>query len=486
MKTLGEILKKLDILYIKGSVDFPISNISFDSRKVENNHVFVAVSGTQTNGHNFIEAAIKKGAKAIVCEVLPSEMLETVTYLKVKNAAEALGFMAADFYDNPSEEITLIGVTGTNGKTTTVTLLYRLFKKLGYKVGLISTIANYIDDIKNNTTHTTPEPLTLNRLLREMVEAGCEYAFMEVSSHSTVQHRVTGITYAGGVFTNLTHDHLDFHGTFAEYLKAKKLFFDTLPKNAFALTNIDDRNGEVMLQNTLAKKYTYALKTPANFKAKILEQHFEGTLIEINDNELWVRLIGTFNIYNLTVVFAVAYLLGVQKEDILLVLSNLTTVSGRFDTVRAKNGVTAIVDYAHTPDALENVLTTINELKTPDNTIITVVGAGGDRDKTKRPIMAKIAHKFSNKVILTSDNPRTEKPEDILNDMKKGLSDSELANIITIQDRKEAIKTAAILAKANDIILIAGKGHETYQEVNGVRTHFDDKELITNCFELIM
>jgi len=484
MKKIIDILGGLQIQQIIGSDSVKISEIHFDSRKVIENSLFVASKGTQTDGHNYISIAITKGAKAILCEQIPEQILETITYIKVENASHALGIIASNFYENPSSKLKLVGITGTNGKTTTATLLYRLFSSLGYKSGLFSTVAYFIDKIELEASHTTPDAIQLNHLLAQMVDQGCEYCFMEVSSHSVVQHRIAGLTFAGGIFSNITHDHLDFHKTFAEYIKAKKGFFDNLPKSAFALTNIDDKNGNVMLQNTAAKKSTYAISNFADFKARVLENHFEGMLLNIDGVDVYTHFIGGFNACNLLAVYSAAILLGVEKEIALTVLSGLLPVSGRFETINMNN-VTAIVDYAHTPDALINVLQTINEIRGNEQNLITVVGAGGDRDKTKRPIMAKVSAKYSDKVILTSDNPRTEKPEQIIEEMYAGIENHEIKKVLKIADRREAIKTACLLARRGDIILIAGKGHETYQEINGVKNHFDDKEVVKEALLMI-
>jgi len=509
VKTLSNILSGISIAQSIGTLDTEIVAINFDSRKVVANSVFVAVRGTQNDGHQFIEKAVALGAVAVVCEELPERCNENVTYIKVAQSGEALGIMASNFYDCPSTKLKLVGVTGTNGKTTTATLLYRLHRELGYKAGLFSTVRNYINDRAIDATHTTPDPLVLNKLLAEMLAAGCDYCFMEVSSHSVVQQRIAGLQFAGGIFTNLTHDHLDYHKTFDEYLRAKKLFFDNLPSGAFALTNNDDRNGMVMLQNTKAQKFTYSLKSFSDYKCRILENGFEGMLLNINNREVWTHFIGNFNAYNLLAVYAAALQLGHAKDEVLQIISGLHPVEGRFETIRSTNGVTAIVDYAHTPDALENVLNTIRQIvlsnaqcgfdtfneiegeaethKKPEYAvncqIITVVGAGGDRDKTKRPVMARIAAQLSDKVILTSDNPRTERPEDILHDMQAGVPKEHNRKVLTISDRREAIKTAVMFAQKDDIILIAGKGHETYQEINGIRTHFDDREVVWEFFE---
>ncbi len=482
MISLQNLLQNIDTQSIVGNTDSLISGIEFDTRKIAADYIFVAIRGTQTDGHQYIDTAIEKGAKVIVCEEMPANINQTVTYIQVSQTEKALGFLARNFYGNPSSKLKLVGVTGTNGKTTTATLLYRVFLRLGYKVGLFSTVRNYINNNVLETTHTTSDQIQLNRLLAQMVDEGCQYCFMEVSSHSVVQQRIAGLTFAGGIFSNLTHDHLDYHKTFDNYLKAKKTFFDELLKNAFALSNNDDRNGMVMLQNTKALQKTYSLKSFSDFKCRVLENDFDGMLLNIDNHEVAVQFIGKFNAYNLLAVYATAVLLGEKPEQVLTVLSELRPVDGRFETIRSKNGVTAIVDYAHTPDALENVLTTIDQIRKGNELIITVVGAGGNRDKTKRPVMAKIVSEMSDKIILTSDNPRNEKPEDILADMEKGVPQHAKYKVVTITDRKQAIATAALMAKKGDIVLIAGKGHENYQEINGVKHHFDDKEIIKEIF----
>ena len=478
---LSEILQRTKILESVGNIDVEIQNITADSRNIKTDTLFVAVKGTKTDGHTFINDVVEKGAAAVMCEDLPDNLSDNVCYVKVKDSHEELGKVASAFYGYPSENLILAGVTGTNGKTTTATLLYKLFKKLGYKAGLLSTVENYVDDEVYPTSNTTPDPLTINSLMAKMVEKGCQYCFMEVSSHSVVQKRIAGLNFALGIFSNITLDHLDYHKTFQEYIKAKKMFIDNLPKTAFALTNGDDKNGMVMVQNTKAQIKTYGLKGFYDFKASILECGFEGMLLNICGKEMWTFLPGEFNAYNILAVYSSAVLLGEQPEAVLRELSALHSVKGRFDIVNS-NKITAIVDYAHTPDALENVLTTINairrELSIP-STLITLCGCGGDRDKSKRPIMAQIACKYSDKVILTSDNPRTENPESILDDMFAGLKDEDLKKTVRITDRKSAIQTACLMAKAGDIILIAGKGHENYQDVNGVKHHFDDKEIVT-------
>ena len=479
---LENILKSINVIETIGCINQEISGIHIDSRQIESGHLFVAVKGTQTDGHAYINKAIEKGASAIVCEMLPEELKKDVTYIKVMDTEDSVGKLATAFYGYPTDKLELIGVTGTNGKTTIATLLYNMFRQFGYKVGLISTVCNYIDDEAIPTEHTTPDPITLNKLLGRMADEGCKYAFMEVSSHSVAQKRIGGLKFAGGIFTNLTRDHLDYHQTVDNYLKAKKAFFDNLPKSAFALTNLDDKNGMVMVQNTKAKVCTYSLRSISNFKGKVLEDGFEGMLMDINNVEVNVQFIGRFNASNLLAVYGTACLLGKKPEDVLLVLSMLRPVSGRFDALRSPKGYSAIVDYAHTPDALTNVLSTIQEVLNGRGRVITVVGAGGNRDKGKRPIMAQEAVKLSDKVIITSDNPRFEEPQDIINDMLAGLEKDQQRNVISIIDRKEAIKTACMLAQPGDAILVAGKGHENYQDIKGVKHHFDDKEVIKEIF----
>jgi UDP-N-acetylmuramoyl-L-alanyl-D-glutamate--2,6-diaminopimelate ligase len=483
VKVLKDILYKVGIEAVHGATDIAISKIEFDSRRVELNDVFVAIKGTLSDGHQFIDKALQQGAIAVVCEEFPSVIVNGVTYIKVKDSNEALAFLAANFYDNPSEKLRLVGVTGTNGKTTIASLLYQLFKNAGCKVGLLSTVKIMVDQQEFKATHTTPDSLTINRYLDLMVQVGCEFCFMEVSSHGVHQKRTEALHFEGGVFTNLSHDHLDYHNTFAEYRDVKKSFFDSLSKSAFALTNADDKNGVVMLQNTKAKKLTYALKSYADYKAQILENQLSGLLLKINDNEVWVKLIGSFNAYNLLAIYGVAIELGIEKMEALRLLSELESVSGRFQFIVSDLKITAIVDYAHTPDALENVLNTIEDIRTKNEQLITVVGCGGDRDKTKRPIMANIASAMSNKAIFTSDNPRTENPETIIEEMEKGVEPQNFKKTVSILDRKQAIKTACQLANPNDIILIAGKGHETYQEINGVRHDFDDLKIVTELLK---
>lgn len=480
---LRDILYRTAIESVKGPTDIAVNKIEFDSRNITAGDAFVAIRGTQADGHNFIEKAITLGAVAVVCETLPEEMKEGVTYVEVKNASAALAYMASNFYGNPSANIKLVGVTGTNGKTTIASLLYQLFMNAGYKTGLLSTVKIMVDKAEYKATHTTPDSLTINRYLKQMEEEGVAYCFMEVSSHGIHQSRTEGLLFAGGIFTNLSHDHLDYHSTFAEYRDVKKMFFDQLPKTAFALTNIDDKNGIVMLQNTIAKKLTYALKTYADYKAQILENQLSGLLLKVNGHELWVKLIGTFNAYNLLAIYAAAVNLGLEENEVLRLMSTLESVSGRFQFIVSETKVTAIVDYAHTPDALENVLKTIDGIRTRNEQVITVVGCGGDRDKTKRPVMAHIASSMSDKAIFTSDNPRTEVPEEIISDMEKGVEPQNYKRTVSVVDRKQAIKIACQLAKPNDIILIAGKGHETYQEVNGVRHDFDDMAVVKELLE---
>ena len=479
---LNEILKAVSPLSIIGSQEVKIRDIQMDSRNVAEGCLFIAVKGTQADGHMYISKAIESGAAAVVCETLPETLKGGVTYVTLKDTEDAVGKLATVFYGNPTEKIDLIGVTGTNGKTTIATLLYNMFRKFGYKVGLISTVCNYIDGEEIPTNHTTPDPITLNQLLGRMADEGCKYAFMEVSSHAIAQRRISGLIFAGGIFTNLTRDHLDYHKTVENYLKAKKAFFDALPKTAFALVNLDDKNGKVMVQNTKAKVVGYSLRTMSDFKGKVLEDGFEGMLMDINNREVNVQFIGRFNASNLLAVYGTACMLGKEQEDIMLIMSLLKPVSGRFDALRSPNGYTAIVDYAHTPDALTNVLNTIQEVLDGRGQVITVVGAGGNRDKGKRPIMAQEAVKQSDKVIITSDNPRFEEPQDIINDMLAGLSKDDMKKVISIVDRKEAIRTACMLAQPKDVILIAGKGHENYQDVKGVKHHFDDKEVVGEIF----
>ena len=480
---LEEVIKKIDIIEVIGHTDKEISGIHIDSRKVDQRHLFVAVKGTQTDGHAYISKAIEKGASAIVCETIPDITEDNVTYIKVKDTEDCVGKLATTFYGDPTNKLELIGVTGTNGKTTIATLLYNMFRKFGYKVGLISTVCNYIDDKAIPTEHTTPDPITLNKLLGQMADEGCKYVFMEVSSHSVAQKRIGGLKFAGGIFTNLTRDHLDYHGTVDNYLKAKKTFFDNLSKKAFALINLDDKNGMIMVQNTKAKIHTYSLRSISDFKGKVLEDGVEGMLLDINHQEVNVQFIGRFNASNLLAVYGTACILGKRAEDVLLALSTLKPVTGRFESLHSTRGYSVIVDYAHTPDALVNVLNTIEEVLNGRGQIITVVGAGGNRDKGKRPLMAQEAVKRSDKVIITSDNPRFEEPQDIINDMLAGLSKEDMRKVISIIDRREAIRTACTLAQSGDAILVAGKGHENYQEIKGVKYHFDDREEIENAFK---
>lgn len=473
-----------DILYcsgtkeISGPLNKGITSVAFDSRKVVRGSLFVAIKGTQVDGHDFIQKAIEKGAIAIVCNVMPREVHPHITYVVVNNTSEALGHIASNYYGNPSEKLKIVGIVGTNGKTTVVTLLFNLFTELGYKTGMLSTIQNKIADLVLETTHTTPDALKINELLSLMVDDGCEYVFMEVSSHAIDQNRIAGIKYSGGVFTNITHDHLDYHHTFREYIKAKKKFFDQLPSGAFALTNIDDKNGNVMLQNTRAKKITYGIKNLASFKGKVIENGFEGMMMKVDGKEIYSLLSGNFNAYNILAVYSTAMLLNQNKDETLVGISKLKGAEGRFDIIRSASGITAIIDYAHTPDALENIIGTINSIRTHNEQLITVIGAGGNRDKGKRPIMAKIASLLSNRVILTSDNPRDEDPLQILNGMRKGIDPAKKNMSMVVPDRREAIITAYNIARTGDMILIAGKGHEKYQEIKGVRYPFDDKEII--------
>jgi len=479
---LNQLIGKFSLLKEIGEKNIDIAGLHSDSRKIQEGYLFVAIKGTQSDGHSYIEQAIEKGAKAIICQILPEEIHPNITYIQVKDTTEILGILASVWNGNPSEKLQLIGVTGTNGKTTIATLLYTVFKKLGYKVGLLSTVCNYIHDKVIPATHTTPDAIELNQLLAQMVDEGCDYVFMEVSSHAVDQKRINGLRFKGGIFTNLTRDHLDYHETFEAYRDAKKGFFDLLPSDAFALTNKDDKNGMFMLQNTQAEKQTYSFKSLADFKGKILESHFDGTLMTVNNTEVLTQFVGKFNAYNLLAVYGASVLLEQSPDEIIILLSTLQSVSGRFETLQSPDGYTAIVDYAHTPDALTNVLNTIQEVLEEGN-IITVVGCGGNRDKGKRPIMAKEAVRLSNQVILTSDNPRFEEPEDIINDMLAGLNSAERKKVVCIANRKEAIRTACLLAQTGDVILIAGKGHEDYQEIKGVKHHFDDKEIVKNIFK---
>ncbi len=479
---LNELLKTIRPLAIEGNAGVEITGVDIDSRRVEPGHLFVAIKGTQTDGHAFMDKAASLGAAAILCETMPDNMAEGVTYVKVASTEDAVGSVATIFYGEPSKKLKLVGVTGTNGKTTIATLLYDMFRKLGHRCGLLSTVCNYIEGEAVPASHTTPDPIELNRLLAKMAEAGCEYVFMECSSHAIAQKRIGGLRYAGGIFTNLTRDHLDYHKTFENYRDAKKAFFDSLPKDAFAITNADDKNGMVMTQNTKATVKTYSTRTMADFKAKIIECHFEGMYLEIDGREVGVQFIGKFNVSNLLAVYGTAVMLGKHPEDILVALSTLKSVSGRLEPLRSPDGYTAIVDYAHTPDALENVLNAIHEVLDGKGRVFTVCGAGGNRDKGKRPLMALEAVKQSDRVIITSDNPRFEEPQDIINDMLAGLNPQQMKKVMTNVDRREAIRTACMMAEKGDVILIAGKGHEDYQEIKGVKHHFDDKEVVRELF----
>ena len=485
MKLLKDILYKVSVNAVYGDTNVKVAQVDFDSRKVVKDSLFVAQKGTSVDGHLYIDKAISLGATTIICEQLPSYLEANITFIQVEDSNKTLAIIASNFYDNPSSKLKLIGVTGTNGKTTVASLLYQLFKKSGYKTGLLSTVQILVDTTVFNATHTTPDSVTINYYLHQMVLLGVDYCFMEVSSHGIHQKRTEGLEFAGGIFTNLSHDHLDYHVSFASYRDVKKSFFDSLPKTAFALTNLDDKNGNVMLQNTKARKRTYALKTLADYKAKIIEKSFSGTLISINDTEFWTKLIGNFNAYNLAAIIGVAYELGLEKIEILTIISQLESVSGRFEHLVSDNGVIAIVDYAHTPDALKNVLETINNIRTNNEKLITVIGCGGDRDKTKRPKMAHIASQLSTQAIFTSDNPRTENPDTILEEMEEGVSAENLKKIITISDRRQAIKTACKFSETGDILLIAGKGHENYQEISGERFHFDDLVEVKKYFNLL-
>lgn len=479
---LETLIRSLTTSAYSGNPDREVTGVESDSRKTEKGNVFVAVGGTAADGHDYIGAAIERGASAVVCERMPETIRPEVCYIQVLDSAEALGLLASAWYGNPSSRLILTGVTGTNGKTTTATLLYELFRYFGEKTGLLSTVCNYIDERQVPATHTTPDPLTLNKLLCEMADAGCKYVFMEVSSHAIDQRRIAGLTFAGGIFTNLTRDHLDYHKTVDAYLKAKKRFFDELPACAFALTNADDKNGAVMLQNTRANRYTYSLRTLADFKGRVIESHLDGMLLEINGRELFVRFVGRFNASNLLAVYGCACLLGRDPEEILIEMSRLVPVAGRFQPLHSPTGVTAIVDYAHTPDALVNVLETIRDVVGRKGQVITVVGAGGNRDKGKRPLMAQEAIRYSDRLVLTSDNPRFEDPDEIIRDMVAGLDSEERQKTLVISDRREAIRAAWMLSQPGDVILIAGKGHENYQEIKGVKYHFDDKEEVENLF----
>ncbi len=479
---LNELLKNVETLNIIGDVEVEITGVNIDSRRIEKGHLFVAIPGTQTDGHKYIPKAIELGAAAVLCENVPEQQVPGVTYIQVASTEDAVGKVATLFYGDPSRKLKLVGVTGTNGKTTIATLLYNMFRKFGHKCGLLSTVCNYIEDEAIPADHTTPDPIELNRLLAQMVDAGCEYAFMECSSHAIAQKRIGGLKFAGGLFTNLTRDHLDYHKTFENYRDAKKAFFDGLDKDAFAITNADDKNGQIMVQNCKAQVKTYSTRTMADFKAKIIECHFEGMYLDINGKEVGVQFIGKFNVSNLLAVYGAAVMLGKKPEDILLILSTLKSVNGRLEPIHSPEGYTAIVDYAHTPDALENVLNAIHEVLNGKGKVITVCGAGGNRDKGKRPLMAQEAVKQSDKVIITSDNPRFEEPQDIINDMLAGLDQKQMKKVVSIVDRREAIRTACMLAQKGDVILIAGKGHEDYQEIKGVKHHFDDKEVVKEIF----
>ena len=481
---LKELLKDIKLINIIGNDDVDITGVDIDSRRVEKGHLFVAMKGTQVDGHKFIPKAEELGASAILCEELPSTVNPEITYIVVSSTEDYVGKVATCFYGNPSKNLKLVGVTGTNGKTTIATLLYNMFRKMGHKCGLLSTVCNYIEGEALPTNHTTPDAIELNQLLAKMVEAGCEYVFMECSSHAIAQKRIGGLKFTGGIFTNLTRDHLDYHKTFENYRDAKKAFFDMLPKSAFAIINVDDKNGMFMVQNTKATIKTYSTRTLADFKARLLECHFEGMYLDINGQEVGVQFIGKFNVSNLLAVYGTAVMLGKEPEDILLVMSTLHSVNGRLEPVRSSQGITAIVDYAHTPDALENVLNAIHEVLNGKGQVITVCGAGGNRDKGKRPLMAQEAVKQSDKVIITSDNPRFEEPQDIINDMLAGLNAQQMKKVVSIVDRKEAIRTACMMANKGDVILVAGKGHEDYQEIKGVKHHFDDKEVLRDIFAM--
>ena len=480
---LSDLLKNIVTISITGDAECDIKGVNIDSRKVADGHLFIAMRGTQVDGHKFIPKAEELGAAAILCEQLPEEKKQGVTYVQVADTEDVVGQVATTFYGNPTSKLKLVGVTGTNGKTTIATLLYNMFRKMGHKCGLLSTVCNYVEGEAYPTDHTTPDPIELNELLGKMADAGCEYAFMECSSHAIAQKRIGGLTFAGGIFTNLTRDHLDYHKTFENYRDAKKKFFDDMPKNAFAITNADDKNGMVMVQNTKATVKTYSIRTMADFHAKIIECHFEGMYLEVNGKEVGVQFIGKFNVSNLLAVYGAAVMLGKNPEDVLVILSTLKSVAGRLEPIRSEEGVTALVDYAHTPDALENVLNAIHEvMEGKKGKIITVCGAGGNRDKGKRPLMAQEAVKQSDRVIITSDNPRFEEPQDIINDMLAGLNAQQMKSVISIVDRREAIKTAVMMAEKGDVILIAGKGHEDYQDVKGTKHHFDDREEVRKAF----
>jgi UDP-N-acetylmuramoyl-L-alanyl-D-glutamate--2,6-diaminopimelate ligase len=485
MRLLKDIIYKAGIEEVVGSTDITVKSIAFDSRKVKPGSLFVATTGTKVDGHQFIDEVIEKGAIAIICQRFPAELKKGITYVRVNDSTLALSMVACNFYDNPSEKLRLVGVTGTNGKTTIVTLLFHLFRELGNSVGMLSTVRNQINDQVIPATHTTPDAIQLNELLSAMVDEGCKFCFMEVSSHAMSQKRNAGLKYSGGAFTNITHEHLDYHKTFDEYIKAKKSFFDQLPSEAFALTNTDDKNGKIMIQNTKARKYTYSLRSMSDYKCKLIENHFSGLILNIDGHEVHCKLVGSFNAYNVTAAYAIAVLLGEEKMNVLTHISNLSPVEGRFDYVTSKNKVVGVVDYAHTPDALQNVLNTIHDLSGGKGSVITIVGCGGDRDTAKRPVMAKIACELSDKVILTSDNPRSEDPQQIIHEMEKGVAPHEVRKTLSITDRREAIKTAVSIAQPGDIILVAGKGHEKYQEVKGVRTPFDDKKILDEFFQMM-
>ena len=485
---IGQLLKAIAPLQVKGEVEREITGVSIDSRLVEQGHLFIAVRGTQADGHAYIGSAIGRGAVAVVCEQLPESAEESgnsVTYIRVADSEEAVGRLSTTFYGDPTSKLELVGVTGTNGKTTIATLLYHVFRALGYKVGLISTVCNYVDDEPVPTEHTTPDPITLNRLLGRMADAGCKYAFMEVSSHAVAQRRISGLRFAGGIFTNLTRDHLDYHKTVENYLRAKKAFFDQLPKSAFSVTNLDDKNGLVMTQNTRSRVYTYSLRSLSDFKGRIIESHFEGMLLDVNGREVAVHFIGKYNASNLLAVYGAAVALGKDPDEVLRIISTLHSVSGRLETIHSERGFTAIVDYAHTPDALVNVLNAIHGVLEGRGRVITVVGAGGNRDKGKRPIMAREAARLSDQLIITSDNPRFEEPQDIVNDMLAGLTPDDALKTLSIVDRREAIRAACAMARQGDVILVAGKGHEDYQEVRGVKHHFDDREELKKIMQII-
>lgn len=484
-RNLTNIFSGITVESISGSMDFSVEKIEFDSRRADSTSVFFAIKGTSTDGHIYLSQVIQNGCQVIVVQELPEFTIDNCTVILVKDTLIALALASANFYDNPSRKLKLVGVTGTNGKTTTATLLHKAFSNLGYACGLLSTVVNKIGTLDIPSTHTTPDPVQLNKLLAEMVDFGCEYVFMEVSSHAIHQERIGGLHFTGAIFSNITHDHLDYHKTFSEYIKVKKRFFDELDSTAFALTNCDDKNGMIMFQNTKARKYTYALKSPADFKVKVLENQFSGMLLQINGKEVWTKLIGEFNAYNILAVYAVGILLNQDEQELLQVISSLESVSGRFQYIKSNTGITAIIDYAHTPDALENVLSTIAAIRNKDEKVFTIVGCGGDRDSAKRPEMARIACEMSHQVILTSDNPRTEDPQVILNQMMEGVPVGKLGSTLSISDRTQAIKTAVAMAQPNDILLIAGKGHEKYQEIQGVKHDFDDFEVTKNMFDLI-